>query len=52
MARREDILVKVVELLKAQRSVRLGKVQRDPIVIEELAATAFPAYTLKPQMKK
>jgi hypothetical protein len=43
MARREDILVKVVELLKAQRSVRLGKVQRDPIVIEELAATAFPA---------
>lgn len=43
MARREDILVKVVELLKAQRSVRLGKVQRDPIVVEELAATAFPA---------
>ena len=43
MARREDILVEVVELLKAQRSVRLGKVQRDPIVVEELAATAFPA---------
>ena len=43
MARREDILVKVVELLKAERSVRLGKVERDPIVVEELAATAFPA---------
>lgn len=43
MARREDILVKVVETLKAQRSVKLGVVQRDPIVIEELAATAFPA---------
>lgn len=43
MARREDILVEVVKLLKAQRSVKLGVVQRDPIVIEELAATAFPA---------
>ncbi len=43
MARREDILVEVTKLLKAQRSVKLGKVQRDPIVIEELAATAFPA---------
>lgn len=43
MARREDILVEIVERLKAQRSVRLGVVQRDPIVIEELAATAFPA---------
>jgi hypothetical protein len=43
MARREDILVEIVERLKAQRSVKLGVVQRDPIVIEELAATAFPA---------
>jgi hypothetical protein len=43
MARREDILVEVVKLLKAQRSVKLGVVQRDPIVVEELAATAFPA---------
>ena len=43
MARREDILVEIVGRLKAQRSVKLGVVQRDPIVIEELAATAFPA---------
>jgi len=43
MARREDILVEIVQRLKAQRSVKLGVVQRDPIVIEELAATAFPA---------
>lgn len=43
MARREDILVEIVKRLKAQRSVKLGVVQRDPIVIEELAATAFPA---------
>tara|TARA_R110001606_G_scaffold24725_1_gene81485 strand:+ start:5074 stop:5514 length:441 start_codon:yes stop_codon:yes gene_type:complete len=43
MARREDILVEITKLLKAQRSVKLGKVERDPIVIEELAKTAFPA---------
>lgn len=43
MARREDILVKVVGLLKAQRSVKLGKVERDPIDPNELAKTAFPA---------
>ena len=43
MARREDILVEVTKLLKAQRSVKLGKVERDPIVIEELPKTAFPA---------
>ena len=43
MARREDILVEIVARLKAQRSVKLGKVQRDPIVVEELPKTAFPA---------
>ena len=43
MARREDILVEVTKLLKAQRSVRLGKVERDPIDPNELAKTAFPA---------
>ena len=43
MARREDILAKVVETLKAQRSVKLGKVERDPIDPNELAKTAFPA---------
>lgn len=43
MARREDIVVKVTETLKAQRSVKLGKVERDPIDPNELAKTAFPA---------
>lgn len=43
MARREDIIVQVVETLKAQRSVKLGKVQRDPIDPNELPKTAFPA---------
>lgn len=43
MARREDIIVEVVETLKAQRSVKLGKVQRDPIDPNELPKTAFPA---------
>ena len=43
MARREDIIVQVVKTLKAQRSVKLGKVQRDPIDPNELPKTAFPA---------
>jgi hypothetical protein len=43
MARREDIIVEVVKTLKAQRSVKLGKVQRDPIDPNELPKTAFPA---------
>ena len=43
MARREDILVEVTKLLKAQRSVKLGKVERDPIDPNELPKTAFPA---------
>jgi len=43
MARREDILREVTVLLKAQRSVRLGKVVRDPIDPDQLAKTAFPA---------
>tara|TARA_R110001606_G_scaffold194795_1_gene342524 strand:+ start:1148 stop:1585 length:438 start_codon:yes stop_codon:yes gene_type:complete len=40
---REAVTSKVVELLKEQRSVRFGKVQRDPIEPTELAKTAFPA---------
>lgn len=40
---REAITSKVVELLKAQRSVRLGRVERDPIDPNELPKTAFPA---------
>jgi hypothetical protein len=40
---REQITSKIVELLTAQRSVRFGKVQRDPIIPEELPKTAFPA---------
>jgi|TARA_R110001632_G_scaffold149370_1_gene266777 hypothetical protein len=43
MARREQITSKIVELLKAQRSVRFGKVERDPVDPSELAKTAFPA---------
>lgn len=47
MARREDIMVEVVKLLKAQRSVRLGVVERDPIDPNQLAKTAFPAVYLE-----
>lgn len=43
MARREDIVSKCVDILKKQRSVKLGKIQRDPIVAEELPKSAFPA---------
>lgn len=47
MARREDIVSECVKLLKAQRSVRLNKVERDPIDPNELAKTAFPAVYLE-----
>tara|TARA_R110002126_G_scaffold35126_4_gene108519 strand:- start:631 stop:1083 length:453 start_codon:yes stop_codon:yes gene_type:complete len=47
MARREDIIKEVVSLLKAQRSVKLGKVERDPIDPDQLAKTAFPALYLE-----
>lgn len=40
---RENIVAKVYSLLKAQKSVKLGKVARDPIVPEELPKTGFPA---------
>jgi len=40
---REQITSKITELLESQRSVRFGKVQRDPIIPEELPKTAFPA---------
>ena len=40
---REQVTSKVVELLKEQRSVKFGKVERDPIDPTELAKTAFPA---------
>tara|TARA_R100000734_G_C3319274_1_gene114827 strand:+ start:3727 stop:4167 length:441 start_codon:yes stop_codon:yes gene_type:complete len=43
MARREDILSAVIKELKKQRSVKLGKVERDPIDPNELPKTAFPA---------
>lgn len=43
MSRREDITSAIVALLKAQRSVKLGKVVRDPIDPNELPKTAFPA---------
>ena len=47
MARREDIMVSIMTLLKAQRSVKLGVVQRDPIDPNQLAKTAFPAVYLE-----
>jgi hypothetical protein len=40
---REQITSKIVEMLKEQRSVKFGKVQRDPIDPNELAKSAFPA---------
>lgn len=36
-----------MNLLKAQRSVRLGVVERDPIDPDQLAKTAFPAVYLE-----
>ena len=47
MARREDIVSKCLKLLKEQRSVKIGKVQRDPIDPNELPKTAFPAIYLE-----
>lgn len=47
MARREDIVKEIVSLLKAQRSVKLGVVERDPIDPTQLAKTAFPAVFLE-----
>lgn len=41
--KRETIVKKCFDLVKAQNSVKLGKVERDPIIPEELAKTAFPA---------
>ena len=40
---RETIVAEIVSALKAQRSVKLGKVQRDPVIPEELPKTGFPA---------
>ncbi len=43
MSTREDIVSHLVSLLKAMNSPKLGKVERDPIVVDELPKTAFPA---------
>jgi len=40
---REDIVKQFVTELKAMKSVKLGVVQRDPIIISELPKTGFPA---------
>lgn len=40
---RETIVAECFDKLKAQKSVKLGKVERDPIIPEELPRTAFPA---------
>ncbi len=41
--KREAITAKVTDILKQQRSVKFGKVQRDPIQLDDLPKTAFPA---------
>lgn len=43
MSKRENILGDIVKRLKAQRTVKLGRVERDPIDPNELPKTAFPA---------
>ena len=40
---REDIVKQFVTELKAMKTVKLGRVQRDPIIISELPKTGFPA---------
>jgi hypothetical protein len=47
MSKREEIVARVTEVLKAQRNVKLGQVSRDPIVLEELARTSFPAVVIE-----
>ena len=47
MSKREEIVARVTEVLKAQRNVKLGQVSRDPIILEELARTAFPAVVIE-----
>lgn len=40
---REDIVAEIYARLQKQKSVKLGKISRDPIVPEELPKTGFPA---------
>jgi hypothetical protein len=47
MSKREEIVAQITALLKAQRNVKLGTVSRDPIILEELARTAFPAVVIE-----
>jgi hypothetical protein len=47
MSRREEIVAQIAALLKAQRTVKLGHVSRDPVVAEELARTSFPAVVIE-----
>lgn len=41
--KREDIVALCFDKLKKQRTVKLGRVARDPVVPEDLPKTAFPA---------
>lgn len=43
MSKREDIVKRFYDVVKAQRTVKFNKVARDPIVPEELPRTGFPA---------
>jgi hypothetical protein len=43
MSKRENIVEAIADLLKQQRTVKLGRVERDPIIVSELPKTAYPA---------
>ena len=47
MSKRELILADAISVLKKQRTVKLGTVQREPVIVDELAKTAFPAVTVE-----
>ena len=40
---RENIVSEFVSTLKSMNTIKLGVVQRDPIIVSELPKTAFPA---------
>ena len=43
ISNRESICAEIVRVFKKQRTVKFGRVVRDPIVPTELPRTAFPA---------
>lgn len=47
MSMRENIVAEIYTRLKLQRGVKLGVVERDPIIPEELPRTGFPAVSIE-----